>query len=972
MSRREPLRAQMQLRRPPRLRTVLTLPFVLLLALTSLLTIWLFWRTNQRATARLTDEIRVQVTARVSAYLLRITEEASRLSAQNAALLRQGLVAPERTEELQLHLWEQLRDRPSIAFAFVGTPRGGAVGAGRLADGSLAVDATAQIDGFGPVAGARSVWATDGRGARLELVQRSEGFDARRRPWFRDAIARGGPGWSEPYVLFSEKALAIAVSEPVFAPDSGELLAVVGVDLSLHELGNFLRRFDLPGEGRLMLVDRAGRLVATSDPAHGDLRRSADDEWSRRPAAASGDELLRAAAAAVEASPAGWSGIRQPTHLTARPASQELLIDVAPFDGSPGLDWLLVSVVPREAFTATISRELRWTASFSLFALALALLLGVALSRRISRTAEQLSDAASRVGGRTSPAPMPASGIRELDELAASFDEMSAQVGATFDELERRVSERTLELEQARQRADDANRAKSEFLSRVSHELRTPLASIRGYLDLLAQGVRGHRREPELVEALETVAASSAQLQALVDDLLDYQRLQAGRLPVARSSFDLERLLQRLVRTLEPQARGKGLELELIYQLPRHLRVTTDRRRLEQILANLVGNAVKYTLEGSVMLTACRGGAAPGSTEGDVLLTVRDTGPGIPEERLAELFQPFTRLGHQPEAGFVLGLAISRELSEALGFELTVVSELGSGTEFRILLAGLLEGDLAGTSPAHLSTTQVDLAIAGGPMPARVLVADDSPELRRLVELQLDAWGIATVGVASGDQALLALEGRGGEPGGEGEGYDAALLDWQMPGSSGLEVARRLRRDGIELPLAAITASALPDQRAECLDAGFDEVFTKPIDFARLRSWLQGIGARRADRAEPGRATGQAVPAGDHPVVDVGSQVELLRQRMAAQLPAQIAELRRTARGDQEAYRRALHRMAGTVGSYGFTAVQAALEDLEQCAAQRREAAGAWRELEQRAREAAGEARPGGPRTDPAESSTST
>jgi two-component system sensor histidine kinase/response regulator len=241
----------------------------------------------------------------------------------------------------------------------------------------------------------------------------------------------------------------------------------------------------------------------------------------------------------------------------------------------------------------------------------------------------------------------------------------------------------------------------------------------------------------------------------------------------------------------------------------------------------------------------------------------------------------------------------------------------------------------------HHTTPRIDLARWTGPLPEPVLVADDSTELRRLLQLQLETWGISARGAERGDEALAELQKNSAS-------YSAALLDWQMPGKSGLEVATALRLAGTKLPLAAITASALDEERAACLAAGFDEVFTKPIDFARLRRWLSEVAV--SPTAPPEVAPQHsAVP----PHTPAPGGIANLKSRMAAALPAQIEQLRHSSIHSQDTFERDLHRLLGTVGSYGFSAVHAALGALEACIRDGSDPTRAWHDLEHNVQQAA-------------------
>jgi signal transduction histidine kinase len=383
----------------------------------------------------------------------------------------------------------------------------------------------------------------------------------------------------------------------------------------------------------------------------------------------------------------------------------------------------------------------------------------------------------------------------------------------------------------ARHAAEAANRAKSEFLAGMSHELRTPLNAVLGYAQLLT--MEGGLTERQ-ARGLDTIHQSGQHLLALINDILDLARIEAGRTELNPEPVELAVLLQAVVDLMRVKTDEKQLAFVFDAQAGLPAAVLADERRLRQVLLNLLGNAIKFTDAGTVTLRAA---AAPqGPAQVLLRLEVEDTGVGMRPDDLTRIFEPFEQVGdvQRRSGGTGLGLAITRALVNDMGGQVQVSSELERGTCFRVELplplaqpaqpaqgAAKVAGVSAGAAPA---------ARYPGP-PRRVLVVDDVAANRTLLCDFLSNAGFEVAQASDGSELLAAA--RRFRP-------DLIVMDSVMPSVDGVEATRRLRQDAElgAVPVIAVSASATAEHRAACLQAGVNVFLTKPVSLEALRGHI--------------------------------------------------------------------------------------------------------------------------------------
>ncbi|MGD2183923.1 ATP-binding protein [Lusitaniella coriacea] len=820
------------------LRGLLIVPFLIQLAAITSLVGYLSFRNSQESVQNLVLKLQNESSIRVQQFLSEYMSIPKKLNQINVDTFEAGLIQIDDFSQMERAFWKQVQVYP-VGYINYANEDGEFIGVAFDSQDSQHII----IDTFNRSESDKMFrYRSDSKGNRLDLFAKPEQYEFATQPWYADAAAAGQPVWSQIYQWAGggghDEVLATSCSYPVYDA-TGTFLGVMGIDMTLSQISDFLLNLKVSPSGRVFIVEYDGLLVANSTEQP--PTQLVEGQPQRVSALDSSDAVIQATTEHLQSQYGGFSNIKVRQGSEFWLAGDRYFVEVTPWQDELGLDWLVVMAIPESDFMGQINANTRTTVFLCLGALVVATILGLYTSQWIAQPILGLCQAAKSISGgnlnqRVSPAK-----VKELGVLAEAFNGMAQQLRDSFaalaqsnQALEQRVTERTAELSTAKISADRANEAKSEFLANMSHELRTPLNAILGFTQIMT---RSQTLPIEHQESVGIINRSGEHLLTLINNVLDLSKIEAGHITLNEKNFDLHRLLDDIHDMFQLKASDKGLQLflEPADNLPRYIR--TDEVKLRQILINLINNALKFTEQGGISIRASHQPPTNNQQPTTLHFEVEDTGAGIAPEELNKLFEAFTQTasGTQAQEGTGLGLSISRKFAKLMGGEMLATSRVGEGTVFSFKIQCL---EVEAADVEALSTQRRIIALEPGQPRYRILIVDDKPVNRQLLIHLHNPLGFELKEASNGKEAIEMWEQW--EP-------HLIWMDMRMPVMDGFAATQKIKAStkGQATAIIALTASVLEEERAVVLSAGCDDFIRKPFrDEQIFQALEQHLGIR--------------------------------------------------------------------------------------------------------------------------------
>ncbi len=807
------------------LQTVLIVPFVLQVFAAVGIVGYLSFRNSQRAVNDLADQLMGEVSNRIEQNLRTYLETPHQINQSKLDAVKLGFVNMKDLSAWEKYLWRQVQLYPYINFTSIANQEGEYRTGEKMSDGTLLINASGPSTNFDFYS-----YNTNDTGDRATVAATVKNFDIRQHPSYAYATLAAKPTWSSVYVSFLEPTLILSALKPVYNSQK-QLEGVLIAALRLDSLGQFLNSLKIGKSGQTFIIERNGTLLATSTPEKPFHSKNGKKELFK--VTESSDAVTQNTAKYLENHFQDLPQISKSQQLNFEINGKQQFLKVLPFQDGKGLDWLIVVVVPEADFMEQIHACNRTTVLLCLAALGMATVLGILTSRWIIKPILKLKDAAIALSEGQFDKTVKLDRSDELGVLATAFNSMAAQLQASFTALETKNTEL--------QRLDQL---KDEFLANTSHELRTPLNGIIGIAESLIDGATGQLPEPTNFN-LDLIASSGKRLSALINDIIDFSQLKHKTIELQIKSVGIREIVSVILSLSQPLVGKKNLQLinSVAPELPP---IAADENRLQQILYNLIGNAIKFTESGRVEISAeLVTGNEQSPPNSQLAITVSDTGIGISEDKLERIFESFEQADGSTAreyGGTGLGLTVAQQLVELHGGKIWVSSTVGVGSQFTFTLPvsesqpefssrqpRLTEGSRILITPefAHQSSIINSQVLVKNDLleseKIKILVVDDEPINIHVIINSLSRENYEITQASNGLEALKLIE--------EGFKPDLMLLDVMMPQMTGYEVCREVRKkySPLELPILMLTAKNQTTDLVEAFNLEANDYVTKPF-----------------------------------------------------------------------------------------------------------------------------------------------